>query len=318
MLAMSPRGISMGRNHEKTVKLFTCICALSCIPAATSSWGANSVTVESKTVVAGSAGVQIGIYVGNDTTVGSLVCPLILRGVSGGAFITSLAMRHVKNARMDGFIQGYAVYNGFLESDSGGCRWFNPPDTAFGFRPVAWSDTLSHPVSHSPAGVLFARGIFMPSDPVLPPDTDGLVPSLRLVVDIANSSGVFEIDTTCTTMSNHLVYAPSPYTPFSNGIVPSFTRGVVEVLACDCARHGDVHSDLVYDVLDVLALIDYAFSNGTQPQVDPACPHIDRGDVNCDGVDDIFDIVHLIDTVFSEGPGPCNPCACNPYPSSCP
>jgi len=310
----------MGRNQEKTIMLATCLCALSVAVRATPSWAANTVTVESKTVMAGSSGVRIGIFVGNDTTIGSLVCPLILRSVSGGAFVTSLAIRAVKGARMDGFIQGYAVYNGFLQSDSQACgRSFPSGDTTFGFRPVAWSDTLSHPVYQSPAGVLFARGIFTPPDPVLQPGSDVLVPSLQLVVDIGNSNGVFEIDTTCTTSWNHLVFVPFPFTPAPILLVPSFTKGVVEVgPPCDCALHGDVHSDQIPDVQDVIALIDYTFSSGTQPQVDPTCLHIDRGDVNCDGVDDVLDIVYLIDAVFSEGPPPCNPCACNPYPSNCP
>ena len=89
-------------------------------------------------------------------------------------------------------------------------------------------------------------------------------------------------------------------------------------VVCNCNQQGDVVADSVPDVFDVVGLIDYAFSGGTQPPNDPNCPHVDRGDVNCDGVDDVFDVVGLIDFVFSGGTPPCNPCACNPYPAGCP
>lgn len=77
-------------------------------------------------------------------------------------------------------------------------------------------------------------------------------------------------------------------------------------------------SDGVLDVFDVVALLEYAFQNGTQPIQDPICPHVDRGDVDCNGVDDVLDVVYLIEHVFHSGPAPCNPCACNPYPGNCP
>jgi hypothetical protein len=79
-----------------------------------------------------------------------------------------------------------------------------------------------------------------------------------------------------------------------------------------------VTGDGLFDVFDVVNLIDYAFSGGVQPVKDPICPHVDRGDINCDGVDDVFDVIRLIAYVFSGGPAPCNPCACNPYPANCP
>jgi PKD repeat protein len=77
---------------------------------------------------------------------------------------------------------------------------------------------------------------------------------------------------------------------------------------CDCARHGDIVGDNVFDVFDVIGLIDYAFAGGPAPPKDPTCPHLDRGDVNCDGADDVFDVVYLIDFVFSGGSPPCDPC----------
>jgi len=88
--------------------------------------------------------------------------------------------------------------------------------------------------------------------------------------------------------------------------------------ACSCPYRGDLNSDGVPDVFDIIYLIDYVFSSGPQPPIDPTCPQIDRGDVDCNGVDDVFDVVHMIDYVFSAGKAPCDPCLCHPYPTNCP
>lgn len=95
---------------------------------------------------------------------------------------------------------------------------------------------------------------------------------------------------------------------------------VPQCFPCDCRLHqtGDLNNDGVPDVFDILYLIDYVFSGGPTPPIDPTCPHVDRGDVNCDGVDDVFDVVRLIDFVFSGGTPPCDPCLCSPYPTNCP
>jgi PKD repeat protein len=106
-----------------------------------------------------------------------------------------------------------------------------------------------------------------------------------------------------------------------NGWLAAPGSGPVEltlITSCDCAAHGDVKADGVSDVFDVVALIDYAFAGSAQPPIDASCPHEDRGDVNCDGVDDVFDVIGLIEYVFSGGQAPCDPCACDPYPASCP
>jgi hypothetical protein len=89
---------------------------------------------------------------------------------------------------------------------------------------------------------------------------------------------------------------------------------------CDCTQHqlGDMNSDGVPDVFDVIYLIDYVFSGGVAPPKDALCPHINRSDVNCDGVADVFDVIGLIDFVFSGGKAPCDPCLCSPYPTNCP
>jgi PKD repeat protein len=76
---------------------------------------------------------------------------------------------------------------------------------------------------------------------------------------------------------------------------------------CSANSQGDLNGDGMIDVFDVIAVIDAAFSGGTDPQ-DPLSP-TPRGDVNNDGAVDVFDVIYLIDTAFSGGPNPVNPCA---------
>ena len=100
--------------------------------------------------------------------------------------------------------------------------------------------------------------------------------------------------------------------------IPSFTKGIITIAACDCAHHGDLNGDNVIDVFDLSQLIDYVFGGYPIPPTDQGCPHVDRGDVNCDGGDDVFDVIYLNDYLFGSGPAPCDPCACSPYPTNCP
>ena len=89
-------------------------------------------------------------------------------------------------------------------------------------------------------------------------------------------------------------------------------------IACDCSHHGDIVDDGALDALDLNALIDHIFFGYGPLLIDPACPHLNRGEVNCDGFENVLDVVHLIDAIFRGGDPPCDPCACNPYPASCP
>lgn len=102
--------------------------------------------------------------------------------------------------------------------------------------------------------------------------------------------------------------------------VPPFQGNTLTVISpCDCSSHGDIaQDDGFFDAVDVAELIDAVFFGGAMPPVDPSCPHVDRGDFNCDGFDDATDLAQLIDTVFFGGDGPCDPCACDPYPGNCP
>ncbi|MDO8571445.1 MAG: LamG-like jellyroll fold domain-containing protein [bacterium] len=74
------------------------------------------------------------------------------------------------------------------------------------------------------------------------------------------------------------------------------TRGVY-ILPSSLAP-GDMDENGIFDIFDVVGLIDYVFRNGSPPFPDFLA------DVNCDSVHDIFDVVTLINHVFRDGPQP--------------
>ncbi|MEK6953695.1 MAG: S8 family serine peptidase [Candidatus Micrarchaeota archaeon] len=61
---------------------------------------------------------------------------------------------------------------------------------------------------------------------------------------------------------------------------------------------GDINSDGLRDIFDVVLLINYVFRNGAPPQP------LWIGDLDANGVHDIFDVVHLINHVFRGAPEP--------------
>jgi hypothetical protein len=79
--------------------------------------------------------------------------------------------------------------------------------------------------------------------------------------------------------------------------------------ACDCRYHGDINTDGVVNILDVVEIVSTAFRGGPNPPSDALCPHFNRGDVNCDGKIDIIDVVVEVSTAFRGDDRRCNPCA---------
>ncbi len=65
---------------------------------------------------------------------------------------------------------------------------------------------------------------------------------------------------------------------------------------------GDVNADCAVDISDVVYLIAYIFSGGSEPS-----PLL-SGDANCDSAVDISDVVYLIAYIFSGGAEPCHIC----------
>jgi len=75
-----------------------------------------------------------------------------------------------------------------------------------------------------------------------------------------------------------------------------FTPGTITALP---TPRGDLNSDGVVDVVDLLRSINIAFVAAP-----PTCPH-SLSDVNCDNQVDVFDVMYLINYVFMNGAQPC-------------
>ena len=195
-------------------------------------WGANSVVVESKTIAKGGAlGVTIGIFLVNDVALSNYTIPLELRSVDNGAFITSLIRSYPTGTRLDGKISDIIIANHYEDPDEPTCTAGGIAGSREGFKTIL-NQTLdvSFPVVVSPEAVFFTRGKILGAS--LPAGDDGATPQIVMTVDIGNNHGVFEIDTTCTSPSNHLYFA----TPTK--ILPAFTKGVITVLADDVKSLG--------------------------------------------------------------------------------
>jgi hypothetical protein len=64
---------------------------------------------------------------------------------------------------------------------------------------------------------------------------------------------------------------------------------------------GDADGSSAVDIDDVVYLIAFIFSGGSEPM-----PY-ESGDADCSGAVDIDDVVYLIAFIFSAGPEPCDP-----------
>lgn len=277
-----------------------------CIPSEGAQLAAgNFLILESKTVGTGKP-VTVGLAITNEVAVRNIIIPLIIREVDAGAFIGALTPQRTPGGRLSSVLTGISVINTYTNEDGVKCKGSQPG----GFATIGPTNGIS------PDGVTFSLGKLFPGDPPLQAGTDGYFPSLQILMTANNTPGQFEIDTSCCDPGCHVVYVDNIT---NQGLVPAFTKGVVTIVSCDCPNQGDVNGDGVLDLFDVLIVLDYQFSGGPQPPIDPGCPAVDRGDVNCDGYNSyLFDAIYLINHIFINGPPPCNPCDCANYPTNCP
>lgn len=180
----------------------------------------NSVVVESKAVNVGETNVTVGVKITNDAPLGSLVAPLAIRELSPGAFISSLKVSFGDRLPATGGpLIEIPITNQYATND-GTCKATGPS----GFGTLTNGDTLIHPVTGSPHGILCSRTKVFSS--ALAPGSDN-TGSIILTFDVSSTPGAFEIDTTCTDPSNHLLFVEDIWPP--RPIVPSFTKGVVTI-----------------------------------------------------------------------------------------
>lgn len=272
---------------------------LGLLPA--TAWAANSVVVQSKAVPRGAHGVTVGIYVANEIPVQGFVLPMEVRSVTPGAYIADTFSLETEN-RLDSFLIGMAVI-GYLPSPDNTLPW-KCQGRGYGTRgPIDFI---------SPDGVLY--GAVRTSDSCLPIGNDGAPPggspSLKMTFNVTGVDGTFEIDTTCITWNNHILFVDCTDLQTTTTVMPSFTKGVITIgCACDC--HGDPVCDHIHNIMDLNKTIGVAF-RGAPPVIDPnpLCPYTDT-DVNCDGVTTVIDVGKMRNVVFM-GANPntefCNPC----------
>ncbi len=100
---------------------------------------------------------------------------------------------------------------------------------------------------------------------------------------------------------------------------PDFTRSldlafvVTGESECDCVP-GDANNDTVFNLLDILYIIDYVY--GSPPGPAPVPYPICSGDPNCDCVVNLIDILYLIAYKYNTPPGDA-PCSCDDWVNSC-
>jgi hypothetical protein len=285
----------------------------------TSASAANSVVVESQTLMIGTAGSTVGVSLTNAVPIAGLLVPLEIRPVTPG---TSIAETIVYQMNPSGRVANSPL--GFADP-SIDSLW--PEATRVLHQTcVTCPTSCSGPVSNSycvvdnsctspttPYGMFF--GTVSTGDPQVgelinleagaDPGTSADA-SLQIILNqIGTLPGVFEIDTACWTPANSIAYALAD----AGLIIPSFTKGIIEIV-CQCDCHADIICDGVTDLLDVVQTIDIIF-RGESFVSQPFCPK-SQVDVNCDGVTDIQDVVIVIEVAFRGGDASllyCDPCA---------
>ncbi|MEW5873663.1 MAG: hypothetical protein AB1752_00600 [Candidatus Zixiibacteriota bacterium] len=200
----------------------------------------NLVEVESKTVTVGEM-TSVGVFVTNDVVVTGWEIPLVVRTISGGAYMTA-------------FTPGYppSRLSGLLDDISSLTTYPTPDGTCKpgGFGAIGTLDYTSPDAMKSDR-----LGIF--SNKYLPAGSDGSpgtgTPSMSLALTANANVGSFEIDTTCVNPGQHLLFAHT-----SGAVVPNFVKGTITV-APPPPPAGDMDCDGDTDAVDLAILIDIVF-----------------------------------------------------------
>jgi hypothetical protein len=269
----------------------------------------DSLVIESKSVPENASGVEIRIKFANSDTISGFVMPFEIKQVTQGSFITSLEVLYrerLTSKLLD--LQRAYIYT----TEDGTCAETGEPAYFAPDRIVL--DSMAS-IQSSPIGLMCMAMRFAIAGS-LPPGTDS-TGAIVLKFSVTDTPGSFEIDTVCMGIDHHLMYVRSN-PPNAYAIVPEFTKSTITIVGCDCPHKGDLNGDGFIDAIDHGILIDHVFGGQPAPPTDSACTHIDRGDVDCSGFDDVQDISYMTDYLYGSGAAPCDPCECNPYPSSCP
>jgi hypothetical protein len=259
-------------------------------------WGANSVVVESMQTSLGETGAQIRVKITNDVPLRALVIPLVFRETDTGAFITSVQLSYGDRLPIDSGVDPLSdiVVANDLGQDTSLCDY----SQSKGFAGDGHLDGAIRNGENRFNKVLFVRTRIFSSG--LEPGSDD-TGSIILTVDVTDTAGVIEIDTTCTDLANHLIFVQDN-PPDNTPIVPSFTSGTITISCCNHdGLRGDANYDMGINVADPTFLTDYLFFDGPVP------PCFDEGDADGNGSINVADPTYLTDYLFFGGPAPA-PC----------
>jgi len=205
----------------------------------TSAGADNYVKVESKKVLAGQSGVEIGIRFGNDVPLSNFGLPLEIRSVSNGAYISGTFTLTTANR-----IPGSPL------EDMGGVQYYDTPEevnSCSGPISHTWSGGSAVPNADGSPDAVMWFGMPLGLGRYFPVGDDEMTPSFILSFDVNANPGEFEIDTMCALQGIHLEFIDNNM----QTIVPSFTKGVVTIVEggywpdCACPNPDGTTQDVI-------------------------------------------------------------------------
>lgn len=202
------------------MKRVICLSVMAVLLWATAALAVNTVVIPSMSVDKGQTGVVIPILLTNDVQLKSVICPVVFREQTPGAFITSVTLAFADRLPpgSPNPLNEISFRNQYAEED-GVCKDAQPG----GFGTITSSSGGPSPVVASPECALFVRQKLF--SPALAPGSDA-TGSFVMTVDVTNVDGTFLIDTTCANPSNHLLFIEDiTNTPY----IPDFTPSVITV-----------------------------------------------------------------------------------------
>jgi len=146
------------------------------------------------------------------------------------------------------------------------------------------------------------------------PSSDGYYinisgPTVTVVIDPIEFGSPTAIDWFSNVTYTHLVPDEDP---FGSGYY------TLNLVTCDCAGHCDMDGVEEISPVDVVYMSNYVYKQLDGRPDHPDCP-AENGDWDCSGSVNPVDVVWYVNYVYKvSGVGPCDPCACDPYPDNCP
>ena len=191
-------------------------------------WGVNSVDIPSLTVAPNQTDVQIPIVLENDVELRHIVCPLMIRSVSGDAYVTAVKLDTAD--RLLSALTEIVFRNHYNQgvSDAAECKTFlsSDPPSHGGFVGVPDHDgSEKQVVTGHPYGIMFVAARIVGENLAIGSDATG---SFVITLDVNDQTGTFEIDTTCVDPANHLEFGENQLFPFPIHL-PDFTKGVITI-----------------------------------------------------------------------------------------